>query len=251
MYIDAHAHIDVKEFDQDRDVVVNECKILIVNAGVDLNSNLRSLELERKYRNVIAAIGFHPEFIKDKEQEILKSLELTERARIISEIGLDYYWIKEEELRKKQLNVLELFLQKAERENKTAIIHVRGGMKDLLSTLPSYKVRFVIHAFEGSVKDAKKIIDLGGLISFPPVLVRDKYRQEVVKQVELDYLMTETDSPFLGPEKNTRNKPCNVALTVKKISELKNVEENEVIEKITKNFKEKILASNDRIPFPQ
>ena len=241
MYIDAHAHIDTKDFDQDRDTIVNECEIVIVNAGVDLESNLKSLELEKKYKNVIAAVGFHPEFIKDKENEIDKCLELTKEAKIISEIGLDYYWIKDEELRKKQREVLSLFLEKAEKDKKTAIIHVRGGMKDLLSILPSFKINFVIHAFEGSVKDANKIIDMGGLISFPPVLIRDKFRQEIVKHIDLDYIMTETDSPFLGPEKYSRNKPCNVALTVKKISELKKIDEKEVIEKIEKNFKKKVL----------
>jgi len=241
MYIDVHAHIDSKEFDQDRDAIVNECEITIVNAGVDLESNLKSLELEKKYKNVIAAVGFHPEFIKDKENEIEKCLELTNNAKIISEIGLDYYWIKDSELRKNQIKILSLFLEKAEKHRKTSIIHVRGGINDLLTLLPSYKVRFVIHAYEGSIRDAKRILDLGGLISVPPVLIRDKYRQEIVREIDLDYLMTETDSPFLGPERYVRNKPCNVSLTIKKISELKKIEEKEVIQRIRKNFREKIL----------
>ena len=113
-------------------------------------------------------------------------------------------------------------------------------MNDFLNMISSYKVKFVIHAFEGNVKTANKVIELGGMISIPPVIVRDKQRQEVVKNIDLDYILTETDSPFLGPEKMSRNKPCNVVYTIRKISELKGVDEKEVIKKIEDNFKKLI-----------
>jgi len=240
MYVDSHAHIDTKEFDNDRDYIVNECEIIIVNAGIDIESNIKSLTLEKKYKNVIAAVGFHPEFVKDHLEQVEKCLELVDKAKIVSEIGLDYFWIKEQELRRKQIEILSLFLNKAEKQRKPAIIHVRGGMNDFLNMISSYKVKFVIHAFEGNVKTANKVIELGGMISIPPVLVRDKQRQEVVKNIDLDYILTETDSPFLGPEKMSRNKPCNVAYTIRKISELKGVDEKEVIKKIEDNFKKLI-----------
>ena len=240
MYVDSHAHIDTKEFDNDRDYIVNECEIIIVNAGIDIESNIKSLTLEKKYKNVIAAVGFHPEFVKDHLQQVEKCLELVDKAKIVSEIGLDYFWIKEQELRRKQIEILSLFLNKAEKQRKPAIIHVRGGMNDFLNMISSYKVKFVIHAFEGNVKTANKVIELGGMISIPPVLVRDKQRQEVVKNIDLDYILTETDSPFLGPEKMSRNKPCNVVYTIRKISELKGVDEKEVIKKIEDNFKKLI-----------
>lgn len=79
------------------------------------------------------------------------------------------------------------------------------------------------------------------MISIPPVIVRDKYRQEVVKNIDLNYILTETDSPFLPPQKMERNKPCNVIFTVKKIAELKKIEEKEVIRQIHENFTKKIL----------
>jgi len=240
MYVDSHAHIDTKEFDNDRDYIVNECEIIIVNAGIDIESNIKSLTLEKKYKNVIAAVGFHPEFVKDHLEQVEKCLELVDKAKIVSEIGLDYFWIKEQELRRKQIEILSLFLNKAEKQRKPAIIHVRGGMNDFLNMISSYKVKFVIHAFEGNVKTANKVIELGGMISIPPVIVRDKQRQEVVKNIDLDYILTETDSPFLGPEKMSRNKPCNVAYTIRKISELKGVDEKEVIKKIEDNFKKLI-----------
>ena len=126
MYVDSHAHIDTKEFDNDRDYIVNECEIIIVNAGIDIESNIKSLTLEKKYKNVIAAVGFHPEFVKDHLEQVEKCLELVDKAKIVSEIGLDYFWIKEQELRRKQIEILSLFLNKAEKQRKPAIIHVRG-----------------------------------------------------------------------------------------------------------------------------
>ncbi|ADB87981.1 TatD family hydrolase [Saccharolobus islandicus] len=237
MLVDSHAHIDVGDFDADRDFIVNECEILIVNAGVDLQSNLKTLKLARKYNNIIPAIGFHPEFVKDKINEVDKCVELTRYANIISEVGLDYFWIKENELKRKQIEILERFLQIAEIEEKPVIIHIRGGMKDFLEMITSFrKVKFIIHSFEGSIKIADKVIELGGLISIPPIIVRDKDRQRVVKEIPLDFILTETDSPFMGPEKMSRNKPCNVKFAIKQISQLKRVEEDEVEEKIYKNF---------------
>ncbi|MBB5253367.1 TatD family hydrolase [Sulfurisphaera ohwakuensis] len=237
MLVDAHAHIDVKDFDKDRDQILKKCNIIVVNAGVDLESNLKSLELEKKYSNVIAAVGFHPEFVKDKINELDKCLELVEKARIISEVGLDYFWVKEDELRKKEIEILSRFLEIGEKEQKPLIIHVRGGFNDLVTILSSYKVKFVIHAFEGSIKNAKRVIELGGLISMPPILLRDKTRQEIIKNVDLEYILTETDSPFMAHEKMIRNEPCNVQLTIEKIAELKNIDIQEVEKKIENNFK--------------
>jgi TatD DNase family protein len=236
MLLDVHAHIDTKDFDSDREIVITRCNILIINAGVDLNSNLITLNLSRKYKNIWPAIGFHPEFI-EKAHEVDDCLKLIENAKVISEVGLDYYWVKDYKLRAKQKEVLEKFLTVAEKYGKPVILHNRGGLRDLLLMLPSFKIKFVIHAYEGSVKDAMKIIELGGLLSFPPVIVRDKYRLQVIREIPVEYILTETDSPFLGPEKGKRNEPCNVVFALRKIAEIKNIKENELEEIILKNFK--------------
>lgn len=236
MLVDSHAHIDTKEFDVDRDLIVNECQILIVNAGVDIESNLKTIEMSKKYKNIIPAIGFHPEFVKNKQNEVEKCLELTKYGKIISEVGIDYFWIKETEYRKKQMEILQRFLQIAEKESKPVILHVRGGMNDLLEILPSYKIKFVIHAFEGSIKTANKILDLNGILSFPPIIVRDKNRQIIAKEIPIENILTETDSPFMSAEKMSRNRPCNVNIVIKQLSKLKGIEEKEIEEKIYKNF---------------
>ncbi|AWR94707.2 TatD family hydrolase [Acidianus brierleyi] len=236
MLTDIHAHLHTKDFDLDRDKVINKCEIVIVEAGVDLESDLKVLELSRKYSNILPAIGFHPEYI-EKSEEVEKILKLLDQAKAISEVGLDYYWIKDQNLKKKEIEILKIFLKEGEKRKLPIIIHSRGGNKDLINLLPSYKIKFVLHAYEGSTKDAQKFIDMGGYISIPPILLRDKNRQEIVKCVPLESIVTETDSPFMGYEKNQRNEPCNVSFTIKKISEIKKIEEKEIEKKIEENFK--------------
>lgn len=236
MLLDAHAHIDVKEFDSDRDQVLSRCEILIVNAGVDLTTNLTTLELSKRYRNVIPAIGFHPEFIERVEQELEQIKALVNIAPIISEVGLDYFWIKDETLRKKQREVLEIFMQLGQAQNKPLIIHSRGGLREILDLVPSYGVRFAIHGYEGSVRDALRIVELGGFVSFPPIIVRDKGRREIAKHVHEDHILTETDSPFMGPDKS-RNEPCNVRITIETLTEIRKAKREEIEEKIMNNFR--------------
>mgnify|MGYP001770625889 CR=1 FL=1 len=234
--IDGHAHLDTEELLPKVNELLAECDIIVVNASVDYATSLKVIELARKHERVIPAIGFHPEFVT-RGEEVPKVLELLQYALEVSEVGLDYYWIKDEALRKKEIEVLTKFLEAGEKLGLPVVLHSRGGNRDLLNLLPSFKVSFAIHAFEGSVKDAKKFVDLGGFISVPPVVVRDKTRTQVVKEIDLDYLLTETDSPFMSAEKGSVNRPCEVKRVIAHVSQVKGVGEADVAEKIEENFK--------------
>ncbi|BBD73802.1 TatD family hydrolase [Sulfodiicoccus acidiphilus] len=235
MLYDVHAHLETPEFEKDRDEVLSRCSVVVVNAGVDLKSNLAALELASMYWNVLPAVGFHPEFVAEKMNELEDSLSLVSKVTVISEVGLDYFWVKEPESRKAQREVFSKFLELGERQGKPLVIHVRGGMNEALDLLGSHEVRFALHAFEGNARDALRAVDLGGFISFPPVLVRDRNRQEVLKKLPLSSVLTETDSPFLGPTRSVRNEPCNVALTLQKISSLVGSKLEDVEEVVSKN----------------
>ncbi len=121
-------------------------------------------------------------------------------------------------------------MELGERQNKALIIHSRGGLKEILDMVSRFHVRFAIHGYEGSIKDALKIADMGGFISFPPIIVRDKGRAEIAKTVHEDSILTETDSPFMGPDRS-RNEPCNVRLTIGKLSELRKTNSEEIEKK--------------------
>jgi Mg-dependent DNase len=235
MLYDIHAHLETPQFDGDRDKVLSKCPIVVVNAGVDYDSNLQALRLSSIYPNVIPAAGFHPEYVGSKLSQLEDCLSLTERVRIISEVGLDYFWVKDQEGRKTEVNVFTKFLELAERTGKPMIVHVRGGIGEALSIISSYKVRFALHAFEGGIKYALKAVDMGGYISVPPILVRDRSRQEVVKSIPLDSILTETDSPFLGPTRDSRNEPCNVSLTLAKLTEILKLRVDEIEASIERN----------------
>ncbi|MGC9106446.1 MAG: TatD family hydrolase [Thermoprotei archaeon] len=234
MLFDGHAHLDSEQFKGNVRDIASECNVLIVNASVDLRSSLNTLKLASELDNVFPAIGFHPEFV-ERSQEVPQVLELVEYAVEVSEVGLDYYWIKDDVLRKKEIEVLSAFLERAERLSLPVVIHSRGGNKDLLNILPSYRITFAIHAFEGSLKHANAIVDLGGFISFPPIIVRDRSRADIAKSVDLSHILTETDSPFMGAEKGEINRPCNVIKAVKKIAELKGLPPEEVEAIIERN----------------
>ncbi|MCY0873632.1 TatD family deoxyribonuclease [Acidianus infernus] len=237
MLIDIHAHLNSDELKDKIDEILSKCSIKIINAGVDLDSDIETLELARKYKDIIyPAIGFHPEYIEKAEKEVDKILPLIDKAIAISEVGLDYYWIKDEKLRKKEIEVLSAFLEIGEKSRKPVILHIRGGMNDFLQLVSSYKLTFIIHAFEGSIKIARKILDLGGYLSFPPIIVRDKLRRQIAKEVPIDRLFTETDSPFLGPEKGKMNEPCNVNITLDELSIIKGLSKDEIEKQIEKNF---------------
>ncbi len=237
MLVDLHSHIDTEDFERDREEVLKRCEILVVNAGVDLESDMRTLELSDRFPNVIPAVGLHPENInyEDPMTDLEKIIPLVDRAQLISEVGLDYYWIKDQDKRKFQRKVLETFLSLGERKKKPLVIHIRGGMKDFLDVISSFKVTFDVHAYEGSVRDAEKLIDKGGYISVPPVIIRDSQRQNVVRSIDRERVITETDSPFLGPTRE-RNEPCNVRLTLDKLADLWKIDVKEVEEQILLNF---------------
>lgn len=237
MLVDIHAHLNSDELKDKIDEILFKCNIKIINAGVDLDSDLETLELARIYKDIVyPAIGFHPEYIEKAEKEMDKILPLIDKAIAISEVGLDYYWIKDEKLRKKEIEVLSTFLEMGEKRRKPVILHIRGGMSDFLQLISSYKLTFIIHAFEGGIKIARKILDLGGYLSFPPIIVRDKLRRQIAKEVPLDKLFTETDSPFLGPEKGKINEPCNVSITLSELSIIKGLGKEEIEKQIEKNF---------------
>ena len=104
MLFDGHAHIDSEEFKGRVEDVVNECNVIVFNASVDFNSSIKTLELASRIDNLFPALGFHPEFV-EKSNEVPKVLDLLDFALEVSEVGLDYYWIKDKNLIMKEAEI--------------------------------------------------------------------------------------------------------------------------------------------------
>ena len=156
----------------------------------------------------------------------------------IGEVGLDYYWDKTYIEEQKQLFIKQIEL--AKKYNKTVVVHSRDAIEDTLSIVKQYPdVKFVFHCFGSSLEVAKELVKrnirlgIGGVVTFK----NGVKLKEVVEGIDLDYLLLETDSPYLTPEpyRGKRNEPSNTLYVAQKIAEIKGIEVDKVIERTAQN----------------
>ena len=251
MLFDTHAHYDDKRFDEDRDEILSSMPKngvgLILNPGCDIETSKKAIEYAEKYSHVYAAVGIHPEYIEEIELDStikeLKTLALSsKRIKAIGEIGLDYYWVKEPELRAKQAELLRRQLALAKELDMPVIIHDREAHADTLKIVEEFpEVKGVFHCYSGSIEMAQRLISLGYLISFTGVITYKNAKKavEVVENIPLDKLMIETDSPYMSPEpfRGKRNSSLYVYRMAEAIADIKNIPLDEVINQTTENGK--------------
>lgn len=240
MLIDTHCHLSKDEYDNIEDIIKNMNGIMIT-AGCDDKTNLEVIEQVNIYDNVYGVIGIHPEFVTSITDESFKIIEdnLNNPKIVgIGEVGLDYYWDKSHIEEQKQLFIKQIEI--ARKHRKTVVVHSRDAIEDTISIISRYPdVNFVLHCYSSSLEIAKKILrpgiklGIGGVLTFKnSVKLKD-----VVENIDLDYLLLETDSPYLTPEpyRGKKNEPANTLYIAKKIAEIKNIELDEVVLKTAKN----------------
>src|SRR3989344_38693 len=244
MLIDVHTHLDDKQFIVDLDKVLDRIKenFIVVNNGVDVGSNRKTLELAGKHNFIKASLGLHPvDALKLSEEEIDKEISFISKNKnkiiSIGEIGLDYHWVKEDKDKKRQKKIFEKMLILAEKIKKPAIVHSRKAVDDVLEILTSFKIKVILHSFESKKNLVKKAIERQFYFSIPPSVVRSTYFQDLVSLVPFNLILTESDAPYLGPFKNKRNEPSYIAHTIKKISEIKKLNVNKVENSIYRNYR--------------
>lgn len=239
MYVDVHAHIGDPSFDGDRDEVVARAKdILILEAGLEHKSNARALQLAERYVNVEPCLGFHPQFIvkasqAEVEAEVGFIRENAERIVAVSEIGLDYKF----DFRDKQASAFKSFLELAEEIQVPVVLHSRWAAGAVLGALKNFSLKVDLHAFSGNMNEAKRAVDAGYYLSIGPNIVFNEYRQKLAALIPLEQMLTETDSPVLGPKPGERNEPANIRLAVEKIAEVKGLTVDEVHNTTYRNAK--------------
>ncbi len=242
MLFDVHAHYDDEKFDGDRDELLAKMTEggvgHIINAGCDIESSLRSLELAKKYPFIYAAVGFHPseaDKMKDSDFDVLEKLASEKKAVAIGEIGLEYHYSKEtaEVQQKRFFEQIEL----AKAVGLPFQVHDRDADGDCLKILKSVKMgdrRGMMHCFSGSKETAREILRLGMKISVGGTLTfKNNVRGvEVVSYVPIEDIMIETDCPYLAPEphRGKRNSSLYIAEVAKKIAEIKGMDVDEVID---------------------
>lgn len=247
--IDTHCHIDFEEYDKDRLTVIQRAKDnldCIINSGTSFEGNKTVLELSKKYPDFIyPSCGFHPVSSQEKTDEDLKiakehMIENLDEFVAIGEVGMDFFYVKDKTLRARQKEIFLNFVEIANEYEKPLLIHGRDCERKIFNMIKEYSdiPKVIFHCYSGSLKTIKRILDREDYyISFSTMLSYSEKHQELVKHVPIDRILTETDSPYLALTKEERNEPANVINAVKKISEIQEIDFEEVDKVTTKNAK--------------
>lgn len=244
MFTDTHCHI-YKEYYEDIDTVLELAKDKDINRvisnGCDIDSCKEVLELSKKYDNYYCTLGIHPESVLEYNSDDLKFIEENlnnPKVVAIGEIGLDYHYGKEN--REKQIELFELQLSLAEKYNKPVVIHSRECIEETYSILKKYNLKGVIHSFSGSLEMAQKFIKLGYVLGINGVITFKNCKlKEVYKNISLDNIILETDSPYLTPEPNRgkQNNPGYILEIAQFVASLYNISLNELAKVTNNNIK--------------
>lgn len=239
MLIDTHCHLSSDDYNN-LDEIINEFDGIMIASGCDLKTNKEVIELVNKYDNVYGTLGIHPEEIENFKESDLKFIEdnLNNKKIVgIGEIGLDYYWVKDNKEQQKELFIKQLDI--AKKYNKAVIVHSREAIQDTYDILKKYNLKGSIHCFNSSLEMAREFIKIGYKIGVGGVLTfkNSKKLQEIVKDIDLKDILLETDSPYLTPEpyRGQRNKPSNVYYVALKLAELKNLSIEDIINQTEEN----------------
>lgn len=249
LLVDCHAHLQNREFDKDRNKVIEKAEKAgvkaVINASTEPKDMQKVLKLAEKHKALKPALGFHPVYVDEssllKLNNILAYIEENSSKIIaISEIGLDYH--HSTKFKKQQTEVFQNMIDLAEKIKKPVIVHSRKAEEDVIKILEKSRLKKVIfHSFDGKKSLVKRIIEIGWYISIPTNVVRSLQLQDIVKLVNINQLLAETDSPYLSPYKEKRNEPAFVIESYKKIAELKGMDLKEVENNLYMNYEKMFL----------
>ena len=250
MIIDTHAHYDDEKFDEDREELLLSLKDAgierVINMGTCVKTSREAVKLAKTYAPVYAAVGIHPEEIADPDEsrtEEIRALAGEEKVVMIGEIGLDYYWVKDN--KEEQKRVFREQLKLAAELDLPVSVHSRDAAEDTLTVITEevalakekgQRLTGIIHCFGYSPEMAESFVKLGFLIGIGGVVTfkNSKKLKETVKEIPLEKLVLETDAPYLAPEpfRGKRNSSIFLPYVAETIAQIKGITREEV-EKVT------------------
>jgi TatD DNase family protein len=247
MLIDTHAHLDMPEFDRDRNEVVKRAQEggveYIVTVGIDEASCRSAITLAEEFAFVYAIVGIHPHNAKDVDAasyDLLRSYARHAKVRALGEMGLDFF--RNHSPREVQLSRFREQVALAREVHLPVVIHDRDAHRETLEILQEEKaaeVGGVIHCFSGDYAMASKCMDMGFYISIPGTVTFPKAQtlQEVVRCIPLERVLIETDCPFLAPVpfRGKRNEPAYVQYVARAIADIKKLSFEKVAEVTSQN----------------
>lgn len=249
MIFETHAHYEDEQFDQDRDELLESMQehgiSHIVNVGSSIETTKKSICLAEKYRFIYVAAGVHPSDISCLNEDSfawLKEQAGHPKAAAIGEIGLDYYWDKEEDVQEKQRFWFRRQLELAKDTGLPVIIHSRDASADTLAIMKeahAAQIPGVIHCFSYSAETAMEYVRMGYYIGVGGVVTFKNARKlkEAVEKIPLDHILLETDCPYMAPEpyRGKRNSSLYLPYVAEKIAEIKGITMQEVIDVTEQN----------------
>ncbi|MDR2623027.1 MAG: TatD family hydrolase [Methanobrevibacter sp.] len=249
--IDTHCHVDFKDFDKDRNEVIKRAKEnlkALINSGTSFEGNIKALQLSKEYDSFIyPTFGFHPlqsaNMNNEDVDKVLSQIkEHLNEIVAIGEVGMDFFYVKDKLQRSKQVDIFKRFCEFANENQKPILIHCRDAEKKAFNIVSQFKniPDVIFHCYSGSLKTAKKIEDMGYFTSVSTMIDYSKKHQELFSEVSLENILTETDSPYLHPNRENRNEPSFVKLAIDKIAEIKGIDFS-VVNKITENNAKKVF----------
>lgn len=240
MLIDSHCHLDARQFNDDRPMVICRARDAGVRAfltiGCDVENSGRALGLAATHQDIYASVGVHPHEAGKAQPgyiDAIRNLAGHPRAKAIGECGLDYYY--DHSPRDVQQDVFSSQVRLAQELGYPLVVHVRDAWDDCLRILRQEKPgQGVIHCFTGTLEQAKASLDLGFHISIPGIVTFKKAGElpDVAKEVPDERLLIETDSPYLAPapHRGKRNEPAFVDFVAEKVAELRGVSKKSLID---------------------
>lgn len=249
MIFETHAHYYSNKFKEDRAELLGSMRAhgigWIVNIAAEEYSIDACIELSKQYENMYYTVGIHPDEIQCLNDDLLKRIEeisTGDKCVAVGEIGLDYFHTKEKAIREKQAYWFRKQLDIARRCNMPVVIHSRDAAKDTMDILKDYAdVLCDIHCFSYSPEIATEYVKMGYYLGIGGVVTYKNAKNLVatVESVPLSNILLETDCPYLTPEpfRGKRNDSTYLPYVVKKISQIKGITEDEVIEVTTENAK--------------
>jgi len=246
MAFDSHAHLDDERFGPDIEEIVLQMKrqdIAALVPGVDVAGVSNVLKLVEPWDHLVMAVGIHPSEI-DQAERLTELEAYLDHPKVVAigEIGLDYYWVKDN--KDSQQELFRKQLQLAKTHQLPVIIHDREAHEDIFRILKQedmFPTGVIMHAFSGSAEMAREYVKLGAMISLagPVTFKNARVPKEVAAEVPLDHLLVETDSPYLTPHplRGKRNDPRLLHLIIEEIAQIKGLSPETVEQATTDNAK--------------
>jgi len=241
MFTDSHCHLTGEYYDdisKELEDAKKNSVTRLINIGCDSTSMKEVIATTSKHKNIYCAIGIHPnELGKSIKQDYEYLKKHLNECIAIGEIGLDYHY---EHDKKAQKLWFEKQLDLAQETNKPVIIHSRDATKDTIDILKKYKLKGIVHSFSGSYETALEYIKLGYILGINGVITfKNSKLSDVISKLSLEYIVLETDAPFLTPHpyRGEKNSPKHIKIIAEYISNLKGISLEELGRITNENLK--------------